>query len=319
MLAAAVLCLPAGASTGADRPPGAPDLAAMALARADLPRRAEVDREGYYRDRFFVAAYVREFSLGGARVGRSRLLSVTHDLGVESTAADAATTFRELRAFLRRRSARETLARELAREAGGTVSLVSVSRPTTARIGDGSVSIVIRLRARGRPIQAALTFLRVDRVIGIVALVGAPRQRLYPADADRLARLAADRSRAGLLPTVVTPPAVTGDLHPGRALTTTRGTWTGDQISFTYQWERCSDLAPDAEPVCVALQGANGPSYVVVPGDLASSLRVTVTAENRFAMVTAESPPSAVVTGGSTPKASLAQTRVSIFAARTAD
>ena len=78
-------------------------------------------------------------------------------------------------------------------------------------------------------------------------------------------------------------------------LTATRGTWTGDQLVFTYRWERCSDDAD--EPACVALPGASAATYAVVPGDLASSLRVTVTAENRFATVTAESPPTAVVTG----------------------
>jgi len=295
-LAVALLAaVPAAASTDASRPPGSPDLAAMALARADLPARAEVDREGYYRDRDYVAAYVREFALGGARVGRSRLAFVSHDLGVEATAEEAASSFRELRGLLARKTFRALLARELAKEAGAAVGSVTVSRPRTAPIADGAVSIVVGMRLAGRPLQASLTFVRVDRVLGILALVGMSRQKVYPADAIRLARLGAERMRAGLVPAFVSVPAVTGVPRPGEQLSATRGAWTGDQLVYSYKWQRCSETG--AEPSCVDLAGATTATYTVSPVDLTSTLRVVVTAGNRFGTVASGSEPTAVVVG----------------------
>jgi hypothetical protein len=279
-LVLAVAAVPAGASTSATRPAGSPDLAAMALALHDLPAGAELDREGYYSDSDFVASYLREFSLGGLRIGRSRLLAVTHDLGVEPTAADAVATFRELRGLLRTRAFRRELARALAAEAGVSPSAVTVTRPRTARIGEGAVSIAVGLKAGRTSFQASLTFVRVDRVLTVLSLVGSPTRKLYGADADRLARVAVERMRGGLVPTAVTPPVISGVLQPGQALTATRGTWTGDQLTFMHQWQRCSVTEPEIG--CVDLSGAVSATYVVALGDLASRVRVVVTAANRL-------------------------------------
>ena len=81
--------------------------------------------------------------------------------------------------------------------------------------------------------QASLTFVRVDRVLTILALVGAPQRKVYGADADRVARVAAERMRGGLV-----PPRPSRSLwspacpQPGQALTATRGTWTRRPAHF---------------------------------------------------------------------------------------
>jgi hypothetical protein len=294
-LVVAIAAVPAGASTSATRPAGSPDLAAMALALHDLPAGAEVDREGYYRDADFVAAYSREFTLGGKRIGRSRLLGISHDLGVERTAVDAAAAFRRLRGLLRRKSFRREIARALAEEAGAAASAVTVTRPRTARIGEGAVSIVVGLRAGRTSFQASLTFVRVDRVLTILTLVGAPQRRLYGSDADRVARVAAERMLGGLVPAPGTPPAISGLLQPGQVLSATRGTWLGDQLTFTFQWQRCSPIEPEIG--CVDLSGASSATYVVMRSDLASRLRVVVSARNRFNSQTAPSATTDAVGG----------------------
>jgi hypothetical protein len=297
-LAAVVLvvaAVPAGASTTATRPAGSPDLAAMALALHDLPAGAEVDREGYYRDADFVAAYSREFSLGGKRIGRSRLLGISHDLGVERTAADAAASFRELRGLLRRRSLRRELARALAAEAGATPAAVTVTRPRSPRIGEGAVSIVVGLKVGHTSFQTSLTFVRVDRVLTILTLVGGPQRKVYAADADRVARVAAERMLGGLVPAPGAPPAISGLLQPGQALSATRGTWLGDQLTFTFQWQRCSPIEPEIG--CVDLPGPSSATYVVTRSDLASRLRVVVSARNRFKSETVPSAATDAVGG----------------------
>jgi hypothetical protein len=293
---ALLAAVPAGASTSQTRPPGSPDLAAMALALNDLPAGAEIDREGYYRQRGWVAAYAREFSLPPrARIGRSRLLSVSHDLGVKATAAEAAAEFRRLLVLLRRRSFRRTLARGLAEEIGAAPASVTVTRPGTAKIGDGAVSILVGMKVERRLLQSSIAFVRVDRVLAIVVLDGAPGRRVRRADANRVTRVAAERMKGGLVPAAVAPPVVAGLVQPGQVLSATRGTWSGDQLTYTFQWERCSHVEPMLG--CVELPGATAAAYVVTRGDLASRLRVRVTAGNRFNRLSASSSPTDAVRG----------------------
>ena len=279
-LVLAVAAVPAGASTSATRPAGSPDLAAMALALHDLPAGAEVDREGYYRDADFVAAYSREFSLRGERIGRSRLLGISHDLGVERTAADAAASFRELRGLLRRRSFRRELARVLAEEAGAAPGAVTVTRPRTARIGDGAVSIMVGLKAGRTSFQASLTFVRVDRVLTILALVGAPQRKVYGADADRVARVAAERmpgASCRRLACCLWSPACSTRARPcrRRAARGRRPAHLHLPVGTLLGGHGAGDRLHGA-PGCDLGQ------YVVTRGDLASRLRVVVTARNRL-------------------------------------
>jgi hypothetical protein len=296
VLAAALVTGVGSVSAGAapaQRPAGSPDLAAMALAASDFPGRARVRSERYYRDPDFVASYERELSLSGARVGRSSLVYVVNDLNVEPTSADAGRLFATLRGLLRRKTFRAALGREIARGADVEAGTVVVARPRNARIGDGAVSISIRLRAQGLPFQAAITFLRVDRVLSTISVVGFPARRVYNADVDRLSRRSVERIRGGLVPAVSAPPVVSGTPVPGRTLSATAGTWTGDQLAFSYQWERCVEPGTG----CAPIPNATASTYTVVNGDLASSLRVIVSGRNRLGSATTTSMSTGFVVG----------------------
>jgi hypothetical protein len=296
VLAAALVACAGSISAGAapsQRPAGSPDLAAMTLAATDFGTGARVARERYYRDPEFVASYERELSLGGLRVGRSTLFYAVNGLNADTTPAEAGRLFAALRRLLRTKAFRSELAKEIADGADIDARAVIVARPRTARIGDGAVSIAIRLKAQGRAFQAAIAYLRVDRVLSTLALVGAPGKRVFAADVDRLARASAERIRGGLVPQVTAPPVVTGQPLPGATLTATTGTWSGDEVVFSYQWERC--VEPGLE--CAAIPDATASTYEVVEGDLASSLRVTVTGRNRLGSITSTSTGTAFVTG----------------------
>jgi hypothetical protein len=296
VLAAALVAGVGSVSAGAapaQRPPGSPDLATMTLSAKDLPAGTRVVRERYYRDPEFVASYEREFSVRGLRLGRSTLLYAFNALNVETTSAEASRLFATLRRLLRTKAFRSALAKEIARGADIDARAVVVGRPRTARIGDGAVSIAIRLRTQGLVFQAAIAYLRVDRVLSTVALVGAPGKRVFAADVDRVSRVSTERIRGGLVPVVSAPPVVSGIPRPGQTLSTTPGTWTGDQLAFTYQWERCVEPGTG----CAPIPGATSAAYTVVAGDLASSLRATVSGRNRLGSATTTSMSTAFVAG----------------------
>jgi hypothetical protein len=293
LVAGGALASTAGASPAQRRPAGSPDLAAMALALSDLPRGVRIESQGYYRDPDFVASYERDFSLAGLRLGRSRVLFLFNDLSVEATAQGATQTFGGLRALLATKAFRDELARAIAAEAGSVITSVSAGRPRTVKIGDGGVSVLFRIEAEELKFDAVLTFLRVDRVLGIVGFVGAAGRRVFGADVDRIDRVSASRMRAGLVPAPLAPPIVSGSPQPAQVLTATQGGWTGDQLTFAAQWERCDGTGSD----CSAIPGATAASYTVVPGDLTSTLRITVVGRNRLGAVTASSATTAVVAG----------------------
>ena len=296
VLAAALVAGVGSVSAGAapaQRPPASPDLAAMTLAAQDLPAGTRVVRERYYRDPEFVASYEREFSLRGLRLGRSTLSYAFNGLNVDGSAAEASRLFTVLRRLLSTKPFRSALAKEIASGADIDARAVVVSRPRGVRIGDGAVAIAIRLRTQGLAFQAAIAYLRVDRVLSTIALVGAPGKRVFPADVDRLSQRSAQRIRNGLVPRLSVPPAVTGSPTPGSTLSTSSGAWIGDQLVFSYQWERC--VEPGIE--CSQIPNATGASYTVTEGDLASSLRATVTARNRLGSTTTASLSTGVVAG----------------------
>ena len=265
----------------------------MTLSAKDLPAGTRVVRERYYRDPEFVASYEREFSLRGLRLGRSTLAYAANGLNVETTAAEATRLVTVLRRLLRTKAFRSALAKEIAGGADIDARAVVVSRPRAARIGDGAVSIAIRLRTQGLAFQAAIAYLRVDRVLSTIAVVSAPGKRIFNADVDRVSRVSAERIRAGLVPAVSAPPLVSGIPRPGQTLSTTPGAWTGDQLVFSYQWERCVEPGTG----CAPIPGATSATYAVVDGDLASSLRVTVSGRNRLGSGNATSMSTAFVAG----------------------
>jgi hypothetical protein len=292
-LVAAVVSVSAAASGAAGRPPGSPDLAAMSLALSDFPTGARLVRQRYYRDPDFVASYEREFSLAGTLVGRSSLLVVFAELDVEQTSQQALATFRTAKALFKSKRFRDQFAREIAREADLAARSVVIGRPRTPRIGDGTLTIPITLKARGSSFQMTVTLMRVDRVLGSILLVGLPGKKIYAADVDRLARTSADRVRAGLVPAVSGPPVVTGALNPGQTLSAARDTWAGDQVTFSYQWERCTDV----QTGCAPIPGAIASTYTLTTGDLASTVRVSVTGRNRLGSAAATSANTGFVTG----------------------
>jgi hypothetical protein len=94
-------------------------------------------------------------------------------------------------------------------------------------------------------------------------------------------------------PANTAPPTIGGGTTAvGQTLTASTGGWTGNPTSFAYQWQRCDGAGAG----CALIEGAFAATYLVVPTDAGSTLRVAVTATNAVGSSTALSAATAVVT-----------------------
>lgn len=94
-------------------------------------------------------------------------------------------------------------------------------------------------------------------------------------------------------PAVSTSPTIRAtSLRDTMTATAAPGTWTGlTPMQYAYGWLRC-DAAGES---CVDIPGATAASYVMTTADVASTLRVAVTASNTAGTATARSSASAVI------------------------
>jgi hypothetical protein len=75
----------------------------------------------------------------------------------------------------------------------------------------------------------------------------------------------------------LTAPTITGTAQVNATLTAHTGSWTGVPApTFTYQWERCDSSGAN----CADIASATASTYKPVAGDVGSTIRVKVTADN---------------------------------------
>jgi hypothetical protein len=121
------------------------------------------------------------------------------------------------------------------------------------------------------------------------------RVRVTAAEASGTASqttLATATTAAEDTPTIEEPPVTYGTGLVGYTLTASVGAWSGEgSISYAYQWERCNE---DGES-CSSISGATTNSYTLTGSDVASTLRVLVTATDGGGSTTGASAPTAVV------------------------
>jgi hypothetical protein len=78
-------------------------------------------------------------------------------------------------------------------------------------------------------------------------------------------------------PSNLSPPMISGSLIIGQTLTVTRGSWSNNPTTYTYQWQRC-DAAGNG---CFPIPGATADSYTLgFGGDIARTFRVVESASN---------------------------------------
>lgn len=267
----------------------APDPAQMALLAADIPN-SKVKGTRLKPEKGYVAAYTREFELSKP-YGSSQLLFINSEVALAATAKTAITDLAGFKRFVRSPQGRREIAKSFGPAAGTAVAKnsVTVGKLRTPSIGDEAALVSLSVRTKTGLFYVGITVFRVDRTLSTLVVVG-----LRPAGPVSLAKLAGmvvAHVGQQFTPVSTVPPTIAGTPQQGQTLTASTGTFSMAP-TFTYAWQRC-DAAGAA---CTDIVGATAPTYVVAPEDAATTLRVTITAKNRFGTATGQSVQTAVVT-----------------------
>jgi hypothetical protein len=295
LLFAAVSVLISAASTAGAAPPptlpDGPDLSLMALAASDFSS-GRVSSEQYAQTDGQLAIYVREFSRLGGRLDFAINDVTLHETG--ATADEVVALLRLVFQDQRGRAAfakgfRQAIAAEVGRRV--TISKLVVSRPLALGAGEQAFRISVSMVTNVGRFHMAMSFVRVERVVGTIILV-AKRGRTVPlGDVARTAEAQARRFRSGLTIASVAAPVISGQAGQGQTLNADRGRWTGGPSQYSHQWSRCDAAGGN----CVAIPGATGGSYTLTAADAGSTIRVRVDARNGISNIAVDSLSTGVV------------------------
>lgn len=112
-------------------------------------------------------------------------------------------------------------------------------------------------------------------------------------------------ARTATAPSNTALPVISGTAQVGNALDSSSGSWSGTAtITYAYQWQRCDNAGAN----CVNIAGARSSTYAVAIDDVGHRLRAHVTATNSSGSASADSNPTAVVTGSAAPTNTAAPT-----------
>jgi hypothetical protein len=93
------------------------------------------------------------------------------------------------------------------------------------------------------------------------------------------------------------PPTISGQTWAGQTLIASPGSWTGDELTYAYQWEDCNTSGN----TCQTIVTATGSSYTLAGGDVGDTIRVVVTAVCLGGTGSATSASTATITGTAPP------------------
>jgi hypothetical protein len=275
---ATALALAVPAAAAAQSPAGIPDVAQMAVARADLPPGVTVGDQGSLPLPGYVGYYYRTFRFTRDAARQTGVKHLESDVALLKTRPRASSEYAGLRGLYRNTASGRSFVRLVAELSGITVRRVHIGAPRPLALGDGAFVVRATVTTRHGKVGMAFAGVMVDRAVAEIDTIGRARGARMMRETRAAVTAAADRLRRGLSPVSVSPPAVSGTAKVGAVLHATAGSWGAftKPTSFAYQWARC-----DAQgAACAALPGATQPDYVIVAGDRSSTLRVAVTASN---------------------------------------
>ena len=277
----AVLALVAGASAAS------PSSSAMNLRAADVPG-AKVISQGAVKEKGYLASYVRNFVFSPPSAS-SGLVTLDAETRLASSSSVAAADVSLAGNVLRSSTRRKGFIATVAKEAGVKPSSVAVGALRKVAGYDHGLELPVTITVKGRQLYKNHIYLQLDRVFVFMVEFGS--RPIKAAVTGKYATAIAGHIETELSPALVSPPTVTGTVQKGRTLSAAPGTWKAANVTFTYQWQRCDGMGAN----CADVAGATRRTYAVTRPDVGWSLRVVVTAANRFGSPAARSVATRVV------------------------
>jgi alpha-tubulin suppressor-like RCC1 family protein len=128
---------------------------------------------------------------------------------------------------------------------------------------------------------------------GKAVKLGSYRLKISANGAGKTLSFKVVKATAGSKPANTSLPTISGTAKQGQTLTASRGSWSHSPTAYAYRWDRCVTSGA----ICADIGGATSSTYVLVLGDVGSTMRVIVTAKNAHGLTSATSSKTAVVTG----------------------
>jgi hypothetical protein len=265
-----------------------PDVAAMNLQPADVPG-AKVTSERLVAEKGYLAAHFRVFTFAAPN-GSAHLLQVQSETKLAPSVAVASADVAATEKFLRSTAGRNAFKAQVAKGLKVKVAAVTVGKLRTIPGYDQGVEMPTSISVKGLRVYESVVYLRLDRVA--VFIIEGGLRPIGAAVTAKFTTAIAGHIGTELVPIAVSPPTITGTAQQGQTLTATSGTWTAPDATFGYQWQRCDAAGAN----CVDVPGATTSTYAVTAADVGTTLRVVVTATNRFGSAPGPSAQTAVVT-----------------------
>jgi hypothetical protein len=244
--------------------------------------------QGPIHEKGYTSGYQRSFAFGTPN-GRSGLVFFQSEALVAQTVARAANDVTSVRSALNTPGGRAAFVASIAANLKVKPSMVKPGTLRSVHVGDSSVELPLAVQLPKRRIYESLVYMQRDRVVSVI--VSASLRPTAAADSKRLASAAGGHVDAALAPALFAKPAVDGLPQVGELLTASPGTWSDATAKVTYQWQRCDASGAS----CSDISGAAGTSYTAAPADAGSTIRVEVSAANRFGTTKGDSAVTGVV------------------------
>jgi hypothetical protein len=277
----AALALVAGASAAS------PDIAAMNLQAVDVPG-AKIVNEHTVKEPGYVAAYFRSFVFTAP--GSTRLFGIDSETALAADVSQVTADVKDAETPFRTKAGRKAIVNALAKTAKVKAKAIALGQPRTVNGYDQGFQIAASVGVKGGRVYENIVIVRLDRVL--VEIVMSALRPISAGTTQKYTTAIAGHIGTELVPVAVSPPTVTGNAQQGQTLTATPGTWTASDATFGYQWQRCDAAGAN----CVDVPGATTSTYAVTAADVGTTLRVVVTATNRFGSAPGTSAQTAVVT-----------------------
>jgi hypothetical protein len=264
-----------------------PDVAAMNLQASDVPG-AKVANQRAVTEKGYLAAYLRSFTFSKPN-GSAALVSIQSETKLAASAPTAKADVLNVDKIFRSKVGRKAFVATLAKQLNVKATAVMVGKLRKVPGYDQSVELPTSVTVKGVRIYENLNFLSLDRVAVLIVETGL--RPIGAAVTAKYANAVAGHIGTQLVPVGVAPPTVAGTAQQGQTLTATPGTWSAADATVGYQWQRCDAAGAN----CAAVPGATTSTYAVTSADAGTTLRVVVTATNRFGSAPATTPQTAVV------------------------